>query len=217
MTSYNFNSNVSMNNNKNNWSTSSSSKANKFMLPNNVRKMLNMNSLRYLNSGKFGAVYNSEDGVIKVTSSKNIQDLALEYDISILAGEHKIGPKVFKTKSGIVEHNGMFYLKLHMEKMNTTLQNYKKQNNVDGPSVYREISQKVNILHSLGFCHNDIHVKNVMYKSGEWYLIDFGKAARKQNGCSKDVNKLGSLEYELSKLVKERNRPRFGGMGRKLF
>lgn len=192
---------------KSNWSTSTNSKANKFNLSTQVRTMLGLNSTRYLNSGKFGAVYNTDGGVIKVTSSKDIDGLTNEYNVSILAGENGIGPKIIKTKSGFVEHNGLYYLKLHMEKMDQTLLNYKKQNNINGTTIFKEIQQKVSLLHSLGYCHNDIHVKNIMTKNGNWYLIDFGKSTVNNTNypCSSDTSKLGSLEYDLSRLVKSNN------------
>jgi len=213
---YNFNSNSIK---SSNWSTSNSSKGNRFNLPNAIKRSLGINNSQYLNSGKFGAVYNTDDGVVKVTSSKNLEVLALEYDISLVAGENRIGPRIIKSKSGFVEHNGIHYLKLHMEKMNTTLMNYKKQNNVNGSSLYRQISQKVRELHEIGICHNDLHVKNIMSKNGNWYLIDFGKATYSENNaCSKDVSKLGTLEYDLSKLVKSKNSNKnLNGLKQRLF
>lgn len=74
-----------------------------------------------------------------------------------------------------------------------TLEDYlNKTRNVNYNKIYRQIQDKVLKLNKLGICHNDLHVKNIMVRNGEWYLVDFGRSTYKNNYCRRDVDAVSS-------------------------
>jgi serine/threonine protein kinase len=190
--------------------SSASSNTSKFNLPSYFAKKLNLQNKNYINSGKFGSVYKTLTGVVKVSKSKKLIDLTNEYEISIIAGDNGIGPIVDKHRSGLEEYKNEFYLFIFMEKMENTLLDVVSNTNINGNTVmdiYSYISFKVGLLHKLGICHNDLHVKNIMKSKNNWYLIDYGKSSintNKTSDCANDVNKLSSIQQMLSKKLKKK-------------
>ena len=190
--------------------SSASSNTSKFNLPSYFAKKLNLQNKNYINSGKFGSVYKTPTGVVKVSKSKKLIDLTNEYEISIIAGDNGIGPIVDKHRSGLEEYKNEFYLFIFMEKMENTLLDVLSNTNINGNTVmdiYSYISFKVSLLHKLGICHNDLHVKNIMKSKNNWYLIDYGKSSintNKTSDCANDVNKLSSIQQMLSKKLKKK-------------
>lgn len=178
---------------------------NKFSLPLNVKKAFGLNNRNHISSGSFGSIYNTSNGVVKITKSKKVERLIAEYEFSILAGEHKIAPKIDKVKSGIQEYKSEYYLVLVMQKMDQTLRDYLKNDvNVDGEAIHKELKHKIMSLHDLGICHNDLHEDNIMIKNKTWYIIDYGKASPNTNKCADDISKLGALIHKLNKIKRNK-------------
>ena len=126
-----------------------------------------------------------------------------ELEMSILAGLHGIGPKVNISRSSIkLYKNNTFVLVITMQNMEYTLEEYlsKKPDISSLERTHESIRDLVNKLHALGICHADIHAKNIMYKKGSWYLIDFGDA-RINSTCSSNVNKVGVLSRMFSNRI----------------
>jgi serine/threonine protein kinase len=46
-----------------------------------------------------------------------------------------------------------------------------------------QILKALNILHEIGYCHQDLKLENICYKNGAYYLIDFGCAIKIKKGC----------------------------------
>lgn len=184
---------------------SSSANKNTFRLPANMKTRLNLTNNQLINSGKYGSVYKStnNNNVIKVTTSDNKMTLLNELKMSILAGLHGIGPKVNTSRSSVkLYKNNTFVLVITMENMEYTLEDYLSKNpDVSSLENTRQsIRDLVNQLHAHDICHADIHVKNIMFKKGSWYLIDFGKACINST-CSSNVNKVGVLSRMFSNRI----------------
>lgn len=179
----------------------SSSNGNMFQINNSVLSHVktaifkdNVN-LKRLNSGKNGIVFNitqSKNKVLKITKAKN--NNKNEGIFASIASKFNIGPKLYNNPIIV---NG--YSAILQEKMEGTLKDYLEKYTFTMED-YNQISFLVTVLHNKDVCHNDLHIKNIMYKMVQnkpvFKLIDFSRATYKSNsgGCGSDMSKLGDLK-----------------------
>lgn len=69
--------------------------------------------------------------------------------------------------------------------------------------MFPQIGDLVDKLHDNDICHNDLHVRNIMYKklnngSIRLYLIDFDRSTFKNQFCRKDINNMSKLQRIVS-------------------
>lgn len=156
----------------------------------------NQVNLRYLNSGKNGAVYSilqDSNKVLKVTKSSSS-----ELELAIEASKHDISPKIYKATS--VGN----YTAILMENMDGTLKDYLENNNFT-KDVFDQIQGLITMLNRMNICHNDIHIKNIMYKMVNnkpvFKIIDFSRAylKNKNNHCYRNMSKMGNLQRSIKK------------------
>lgn len=94
-----------------------------------------------------------------------------EYELNLLAAEHKIAPKVLKyTETCVMES----------EKYPETMLEYMKRNKITVPSkeIKEKIITQIKALHALGIVHTDLSEENVVINEemNDIRIIDYGLA-----------------------------------------
>jgi serine/threonine protein kinase len=174
------------------------------MSANTARQILKTTNLKIqgnaLNSGKYGAVFNSnqKNYIVKIgkINSNNENSLISEAEISEIASNLGIGPKV-PVKPKIITHNGNDYVVIKMEKMDGTLLSLINSRNINDElkiSLLQDAQDLLRILHKQNICHRDLHLKNIMYKKkNDKYIIkiiDFGQSYQQCSSSNILNNKL---------------------------
>ena len=172
------------------------------------QKNVNVSSIA---SGKNGVVYKiaqNSSKMIKIVDGTR-SSLSKEKQFSEIASDLGVGAKIYR--SNIFEYNNNIYLALLMENLDGTLYDYLSRNDMTD-DIYNQISFAVSLLNERGICHNDLHLKNIMYKrknnSIEIKIIDFSRATDKIGACSRNRNKLN--EYSRKIIKKVNTSPNYG-------
>ena len=148
-----------------------------------------------LGEGYQGSVYKLNNNIcvkaeISDLNSYTIKDFNKEYYISKLCGKYNISPKIYKKKILYNKFNAKLIKLIYMEYIEgLTLYDFiekykptaKKIENIN-----KLINKKINILHKLGFLHQDLHKKNIMIHNNKnkiinIYIIDFGFSVKINN------------------------------------
>lgn len=148
-----------------------------------------------LGEGYQGSVYklnNSNCVKIEISNfnSYAIENFNNEYYISKLCGKYNISPKIYKKKIFYNKFNSKLIKLIYMEYIDgLTLYDFiekykpsiKKIENIN-----RIINKKINILHKIGFLHQDLHKGNIMIHNNKnkiinIYIIDFGFSEKINN------------------------------------
>lgn len=152
-----------------------------------------------LNSGKYGIVFNSNNSKYVVKISKFNKNTLGEVLISQIASDLKIGPEIPEPVQMVV-YNKKHYMIMIMEKMNGTLESLLRNSNIsseDKLDSLRSVEMLLKILHLNNICHQDLHLKNIMYKKiNNQYiikLIDFGKSMENCKNTQKNLINIGSI------------------------
>ena len=134
-----------------------------------------------ITSGGSGAIYSNKTNisrVIKVARGTK-SSLEHEYNISILAAQYDIGPRIFTSKSGIYSVGNRHYLVMYMENMDFTLSQYLNNKSIPKASLQyniESINRLIIKMHTVAkLCHRDLHEDNIMYsvRKKRWYIVDF--------------------------------------------
>ena len=172
-----------------------------------------------LGQGAFGKVYKlSNNNVVKIESLYNIYSLKRklnELKISKIAGKYKIGPKIYKNEIVYNIFNGNIFFLTYMEYIEgITFQKYNEDKNKsveDINKIKKIIKIKKNLLHKLGFIHDDFHKGNIMIKIKnnkiiDVYIIDYGlsKKIDNMNSINEYNNNSNIFNKKLNYFIKKK-------------
>lgn len=132
--------------------------------------------VKFLSSGMYGATYIVSKGgkeyVMKTFHTKKRSPKAVEKECNItkLAGELGVGPKVIECSSNVPQYIVMKKL----DGPSVQVKNGSLSKVLMPPSDLRKLEEKMKILDAHHIKHNDLHLGNVLYHKGELYVIDYG-------------------------------------------
>ncbi len=157
---------------------------------NNFKKYYEKYMSKILGTGTYGKVYEycipknaknirSEfncDYALKIINNVSEKEFKDELQISKIAGDNRIGPKIYKgilcNKTGMIfmeKLEGIEFLKYIQKALPNNLNEVKK--------VTENIFKKIKDLHKLGYVHLDTHGGNIwVNKDKSVYLLDYGFA-----------------------------------------
>jgi tRNA A-37 threonylcarbamoyl transferase component Bud32 len=148
-----------------------------------------------LGEGYQGAVYKLNNNIcvkaeISNLNSYTVEDFNNEYYISKLCGKYNISPKIYKKKIFYNKFNSKLIKLIYMEyikglTLNDFIEKYKPSTKKI-ENINKIINKKINILHKLGFLHQDLHKGNIMIHNNKnkiinIYIIDFGFSIKINN------------------------------------
>ncbi len=145
--------------------------------------------MEYIGGGEYGKVFKiDETRCVKIINiSENLNNLGYidfqnEVEISKVAGEIGVGPKIYDAYVCVNDANSSCYGIIYMEyvkgiTLNDFLYKYYSKGNI--ATIRRLLEEKINKLHNAGILHSDLHHDNVMIimDGGEVKdvkIIDFG-------------------------------------------
>jgi len=167
-------------------------------------------SIEYIKSGEglYGIVYKLNNNTcVKIEEIdirllyKNIIIKNNEIKISKICGNAKISPKIYFNEIIYNEYNSYFYYYTYMEFIDgITLYNFiekvsiNKINKEIKNKIFKLLVKKKNILHKLGYVHNDLHMGNIILKMKkdkiiDLFIIDYGLSKNLNNLYANGIKK----------------------------
>ena len=148
-----------------------------------------------LGEGYQGSVFKiNNNNCVKIEisnlNSYTIENFNNEYYISKLCGKYNISPKIYKKKIFYNKFNSQLIKLIYMEYIDgLTLYDFiekYKPSTKKIENINKIINKKINILHKLGFLHEDLHKRNIMIHNNknkiiDIYIIDFGFSQKINN------------------------------------
>ena len=148
-----------------------------------------------LGEGFQGSVYKLNNSMCVKIEISNLNSYAIEnfnneYYISKLCGKYNISPKIYKKKIFYNKFNSKLIKLIYMEYIDgLTLYDFIKKYKPSAKkieNINKIINKKINILHKIGFLHQDLHEGNIMIHNNknkiiDIYIIDFGYSVKINN------------------------------------
>lgn len=145
--------------------------------------------MEYIGSGEYGKIFKiDENRCVKfIMISEQLNNLRYinyrdEIEISKIAGDHGISPKIFDSYVCVNNKDSSCYGVIYMEyvkglTLSDFLYKYYSRENI--LIIRRILEEKINKLHNLGILHSDLHSDNVMIVMDgsnikDVVIIDFG-------------------------------------------
>ena len=154
-----------------------------------LKNPANAAHMEYLGSGEYGKIFKiDETRCVKfIAISEQLNNLRYidyrnEIEISKVAGDHGISPKIYDSYVCVNNKDSSCYGVIYMEyikglTLSDFLYKYYSKENV--LIIRRLLEEKINKLHNLGILHSDLHSDNVMVVMDgsnikDVVIIDFG-------------------------------------------
>jgi tRNA A-37 threonylcarbamoyl transferase component Bud32 len=145
--------------------------------------------MEYIGGGEYGKIFKIDENrcvkfinISEVLHNLSYIDFQNEVEISKIAGELGVGPKIYDTYVCVNDANSTCYGIIYMEyvkgvTLTDFLYKYYSKGNV--ATIRRLLEEKINKLHNAGILHSDLHSDNVMVimqgsEVKDVVIIDFG-------------------------------------------